>query len=680
VNPTTRSRRRVAGLLTPLLVVIASATLATPAVSQTDERATGREGNREPSLARLVDSSTWLDPDGDIEVTVELDADLPRDAVVEVTLHEALRHRTDLRQSLTRQRLGGRLTSSTLGTVGELVPRNRSANVTATIPIRSGPPLPDQPPRLGIANAGVHPIDVSIIDPDGTRLGGVVTYVVRPPLDPVTTTTKVVVVQPLDAPPSHTVDGHASVAHRTRETWTVLASVLGNEPSLPLVVAPRPETLDALSSAGSLDRALVRDLAAVAAASTIPQSSYVAVDLDGALRAGLGDDLDSLLDRGQRALTRSLGTAPESGLWIAGTDLTTMALGWLVERGIDTLVVPHDALAPLDVADPHDRPTGRPVRISATGASGVVALTTDPLLQQHQGSTGDPRLDAERLVADLALDWFAEPDEQRSLVVVLDDDSDPEFLEVLRATLAASPLLEVVSPADAIDATPMATIDSPSGTSRPLVRRLAVDTSGTDLTQLRRDLDLARLSIASVRSVFPDDVALFARYDTLLAILLSSDLDQADRSVHLVELAGEMDGLLDGIDLPSQRTITLPARDGTIPVTLTNASGRPALVALHLDSEKLDFLDGDRVEISLPDGATTVEIDVRARASGAFRLNLSIESPDGRIELGSAQYDIRSTAVSGLGIVISVAAIVVLGVWWVRTARRARAAHHDPHG
>jgi hypothetical protein len=624
---------------------------------------------------RLIATSTWLDPDGEISVAVALDPSIPDDATVEVTVHEALRHRTDFRQTLDRSRLGGRLTQVSLGTVGDLDSTAGTTQVTARIPIRSAPPVPDEPPRLGIANPGVHPVDVSVIDPDGTVLGGIVTYVVRPPLDPVDNTSKIVLVQPFDAPPSHAVDGSATIERDIRERWTVNASALTGEPAIPVVVAPRPETLDSLTAGGPLDRALVDQLADLAASGTMPENTYVSVDLDGALRAGLEADLDDVFRRGGDTLAASFGSEPAQGLWVADSGLTTLSLRWLVERGIDTLVVPHEALAPLDTDDPHERPTGRPVRLSAAGASGAVALTTDPLLQQHAGSSGDPVLDAQRLVADLALDWFDDPGTPRSLTVVLREDTDPAFVESLRQLLAASPLLEVVTPVDAVASTPLATIEGPTGTTRLLTRRLAADAGTNDLTQLRQDLDLARLTISSVRSVFPDDPALFARYDTLLAILLSDDLTQADRSSRLVELASEMDVLLDGIDLPERRAITLPARDGTIPITLTNTSGRAARVAVLLESDKLLFVNGPRMEIALPEGTTTLEIEVQARASGAFPLAISLESPHGDIELGSAQYTVRSTAVSGLGLAISAAAIVVLGVWWVRTSRRARSEH-----
>lgn len=675
------TRRRTGGrstrplVLLPLLGALLVA-LAPTAWSQTSgpDQVSDDTPDDGPAL-RLVEASPWLDPDGSIVVTVEIPPGLPDDATVEVVVHEALRHRTDLRQTFDRSRLGGRLVAQQLGTLDELGVA-RGGRVTADIPIRSGPPVPGEPPRLGIANAGVHPIDVAVVGPDDERLAGLVTFVVRPPLDlDGTVPAKVVLVQPLGAPPSHGVDGSASVSRETRERWTVAASAWSGDPVLPVVLSLRPETLDALEQGGPLDRELVDTLAAIATAGAVAERTFVDVELDGAIRAGLEEVLADQLARGHDTLVDALDVAPSRGLWVAGPGLTTQALGWLVDRGIDTVVVPEEALEERTDDDPHQRPIGHPVRLATAGTSGVVALVTDRLLQAHQGATDDPVLDAQRLVADLALDWFVDPTEPRSHVVVLDQNGDPAFTETLRHLLATSPLLEVDTPVGAIASTPLATVETTDGSTRLLTLELAQDATRVDLGQLRRDLDLARLTIESVRSVFPDDLDLFSRYDTALAVLPSVELSGPDRSQMLAELSDALDRLLDGIQLPDRRAITLAARDGTIPLTFTNTSGRRARVAVLFESEKLDFVEGTRIEVDLPEGTTTVEVEVRARASGAFPLGITMESPQGGIELGSTQYTVRSTAVSGVGIAISVAAIVVLGVWWARTARRARAEH-----
>ena len=54
---------------------------------------------------------------------------------------------------------------------------------------------------------------------------------------------------------------------------------------------------------------------------------------------------------------------------------------------------------------------------------------------------------------------------------------------------------------------------------------------------------------------------------------------------------------------------------------------------------------------------------------------MTIVTPDGRITLGRTRITVRSTALSGVGVVLSVGALVFLLVWWGRhtlDARRGR--------
>ena len=54
---------------------------------------------------------------------------------------------------------------------------------------------------------------------------------------------------------------------------------------------------------------------------------------------------------------------------------------------------------------------------------------------------------------------------------------------------------------------------------------------------------------------------------------------------------------------------------------------------------------------------------------------ITLTSPDGHLDLTTGTVDIRSTAVSGLGLVITIIAFVILGMWWARTILRVRRQH-----
>jgi hypothetical protein len=95
-------------------------------------------------------------------------------------------------------------------------------------------------------------------------------------------------------------------------------------------------------------------------------------------------------------------------------------------------------------------------------------------------------------------------------------------------------------------------------------------------------------------------------------------------------------------------------------------------VRIELDSDQLEFPDGDVMTETLQPGGTPIRIPVRTRASGAFPLIIVVTSPDGSVVLERTRFDIRSTAVSGVGLVLSIGAGLFLALWWARHWRKTR--------
>ena len=128
--------------------------------------------------------------------------------------------------------------------------------------------------------------------------------------------------------------------------------------------------------------------------------------------------------------------------------------------------------------------------------------------------------------------------------------------------------------------------------------------------------------------------------------------------------------------LPDQFRITLTSRTSTIPVNITNNLNQPLKVRIEFDSGQLEFLDGDVVNRALPPGVTRLDVRVRALTSGAFPMGITVRSPDSSIELDQTTFDIRSTAVTGVGLVLSIGAGLFLAVWWARHWRGSRRSRH----
>jgi hypothetical protein len=101
---------------------------------------------------------------------------------------------------------------------------------------------------------------------------------------------------------------------------------------------------------------------------------------------------------------------------------------------------------------------------------------------------------------------------------------------------------------------------------------------------------------------------------------------------------------------------------------------------LELRGDRLEFPDHPegRMDLQLVEPTTRVDLDVRARSSGDAPLDLRLTSPDGRVELGRSRVTVRTTAVSGVGLVLLVTAALFLVVWWTRTILRERGSRRRP--
>jgi hypothetical protein len=81
---------------------------------------------------------------------------------------------------------------------------------------------------------------------------------------------------------------------------------------------------------------------------------------------------------------------------------------------------------------------------------------------------------------------------------------------------------------------------------------------------------------------------------------------------------------------------------------------------------------GSTMPVTIDGPSVRLDIAVRTRASGAFPIQVEVTSPDGQLSLASTRYSVRSTAVSGLGLILSLGAGLFLVVWWARHWRGSR--------
>ena len=161
-------------------------------------------------------------------------------------------------------------------------------------------------------------------------------------------------------------------------------------------------------------------------------------------------------------------------------------------------------------------------------------------------------------------------------------------------------------------------------------------------------------------------------FEAPVAVSADDRLRNPDRLAILSDVQSTVQRRMRAITLPARDRVTLGARDARFPLPITSSSSEPLKVIITLEaSDRLSFRS-DRIEAVLRGERTTVQIPVRTRATGDTPLRITVRTPDGQVVLAESQYTIRSTAVSGVGLLLTIGAGGFLALWWGRHWYRTR--------
>ncbi|HEX7166513.1 MAG TPA: DUF6049 family protein [Acidimicrobiales bacterium] len=515
---------------------------------------------------------------------------------------------------------------------------------------------------------GVYPVRVDMREDDGNVVDSFVTHIVSVPATIEADPIDVAIVLPIHAPPAVRPNGEADVDDDRADAIADLAASLAAHPELPLTLQPTAETLEALAaSARGAERDAVAALTTAIAGRQVLASTYVPTSLPALLDAGLTGEVAAQLERGHAVIRRLLNVNPTPGARLVDEPLDAPALAALVTQGVDRLVVADAALEPYNA----------PNRVTPTGRFAVASrderLSTavaDTGLAAHFTRDVAPALAAAHLLADLSVLWLDRPgtSAERRGVVVLPPRSwvpDTRFVEAVLTGLEASPIHAPVSVDDFFTA--VGEVKNRSGavvrTFRPIDASTRINTGS---------LRTARRRVEGFASIVAADNPVLARLDRTLLASQSTDLRPRDRAAYITAVGSQVDAQLRAIAMPHDRSITLTARTGELPVTVTNQLGYPIRVVVTLTSDRLEFPGGGERELDLTRENTTERFRVRASSSGSFPVTVRVTAPEGGIVLAESRYTVRSTAVSGVGIALSVGAAAFLVVWWASHLRTRR--------
>lgn len=613
-----------------------------------------------PTVA-LVSQTPSVARGGAFEVRLAL-SEAPEDSQIALVLHGRVRSRTELDASME----GGGLRGQIYNVVMPVASLPTAADGSRSLSISLDP---DAPGGVALTTAGVYPLEIEVQDAAGAALASLVTHVlVRPDAADQSPPLAVAVVARIDRDPARRVDGTIRLDEQFAQRATELIGALAATPEVPATLAFRPETLDALLTQDADTVTSLRDALRQAAADrAVLPMPYTDVSPDALVAAELQAELTLQLDRGRAVLAAALGVDPSSDSWLAGPDLGLAGTRALERGGVRHLVLSRDQVAPLR-SGVVSLSLAQPFLITADREPIVDALTIDQGVAERLGTQVAPGLEVSRVLAELAVLWFEQPGIARAVVVPVDPGVRPAVVEGLLAGLDSGGLFEPTALDDVFaSASPLR---QPGGGR--VDRPLAPDDSRSISASVARALTAARPLVASLGTMLGAEHPAVVAAESHLLVATSAHLGTTGRRAHIGTARAAVDAVVAAVSAPARESITLTAREGSVPLTLENGSGGPVDVVVHLRSSKVEFPEGNAMPIRLTDPTTRLNVPIRARASGTFPLEVSVTSPDGVLTLARIDYSVQSTAVSGVGLVLSIGAAVFLLVWWARHWRTRR--------
>lgn len=618
------------------------------------------------SVLRLASQTPWVAPGEELVMRLGITtAKEAADVELAVAVYRRVTRRSEFTRTLAEGPRGNPVTVVPATPLADLA-SDAAGAVVVRLPTQD-PGLPVDPTRLRLSTDGVYPVRVELREAGGGKpLAGLITHLVyTTPPQPGGYPLNVALVLPVHAPPALRPDGTRDLPRRVAVGLADLAASMEAYPGVALTLLPTPETLVSLdTSERAEDRETLAALARSTPARQVAAGTYVPVSLPSFAASGLASEAAVQLDRGSEVIERTLGTRPDLRTWVAEDGLDERGALLLRQQQVDRLVLPESSLEPVDL-----RITlTQPFELDARAVRRPVVLASDSGLVDHFAPAPDPVLSAHRLLADLAVVYQDQPSRQRAVVVVPPRSWRPDraFLDSLLGALATSAIMAGITVDDAFAAVKPAS--TPAGV--PLVRRLAPVPTPPSLPTAA--ITAARRQLVAFASMLTPENALDDRMEQLLLLAEGAGLRSGRRREYLEEMDARVRSQTSSVQVPSHRSITLTARTGEIPVTVLSTIGYPLKVQIRVASDKLDFPKGAVRSVDLTRRSTTERFSVRARTSGSFPLRVTLVSPDGELELGASRFTVRSTAASGVGVVLSAGAGAFLFVWWGRHLVRGR--------
>ncbi|HET6793447.1 MAG TPA: DUF6049 family protein [Acidimicrobiales bacterium] len=529
------------------------------------------------------------------------------------------------------------------------------------VPLGRASPTCTQP-VLSLRLPGVYPAQVRLLSGDQV-VDRFTTHLLYVDAAPAGSKLELAWVVPFGAGPAVKPSGHRTLTGSQLSSLGQLAAGLADAHQ-PVTLAPDPDTLAALG-VDAAGRPVLDNLKRAVAGAQLTASPYTPLNPYDLAQAGLATELARQLTRGWKVMADTVGRRAPADTWLLNGPVDRSSTAALTGVGMTHLVVP-----PEDLQSTSSNLTpAAPVNV-VVGSGKVSAAITDTGLNAHFAPGQDPVLAAHQMLADLAQIYFEEPGVTRGVVAVSPSGwkVDGPFLSALTDGLSQGPIVEPVT-LDGLFATVRTsrTWRYPAAPGRPHqlpAGRIRNDESDLAAFQSALSAPLPAMTIIGDQLLASEGASLTAGQRRSYLSGAESLLSGATRMVRLPTRGG---------------TITLTSRQANVPITVQSTLPVPIHVQLRLHCEQLAFpgmhaRNGTvTMDLTLNQLNTTQVIKVSARTSGSFPLDAKVVTAGGDpLVIDSSSITIHSTAVSGVGIIISAVAAAFLLIWWGRNLLAGR--------
>jgi hypothetical protein len=203
-------------------------------------------------------------------------------------------------------------------------------------------------------------------------------------------------------------------------------------------------------------------------------------------------------------------------------------------------------------------------------------------------------------------------------------------------------------------------------------------TAGPDLSSRVHEIDLVALHLAHTTSMLPAADPRPERWQTELAGLISTGFDDATVTRRLDRIERDLRGIEEAIKLPTPFTFTLAGEASPITLRIGNTSTTDLRIGVRVSGpSRLAFPEPDTEWLLVAGAITDVTIPIEARSNGRSEVVVEVHTPSGAVIGEPIVLTARVNALSGLGQLLTGAALLVLVTWWISHFRRKRRQRHS---